>query len=224
MANNKSCGLENICMFSKSSQNISFLVGTCNQITNSPEIHNYVLILDVSDYWRIVIWWHKILQPKKYFLQNNRENSIIIFSLSINCQELEKEKKKVRKKGDLVWDGVGTAFGSQSIISSSLSSSAFLSLQITMGNLESEMCRKYWSGTEGTRSIWKVIKIGQNPILLSTYLCISSSFLSGRHLECRPLDPTLDISPNFVKEKKSISHLFLYPIKKDTLSYSDANL
>ena len=39
-------------------------------------------------------------------------------------------------------------------------------------------------------------------------------FLSGWHLECRPLDSTLDTSPNFVKEKKSISHLFFILLEK----------
>ena len=36
---------------------------------------------------------------------------------------------------------------------------------------------------------------------------LSLSFFLGRHLGCRPQDPTLDISPNFVK-KKAFSLLF----------------
>ena len=32
-------------------------------------------------------------------------------------------------------------------------------------------------------------------------------FLLGRHFGCRPQDPTLDISPNFVKKKRKKKHL-----------------
>ena len=102
------------------------------------------IITDTICKWLLKVWdWNYNPKKNHFTKQKFGEHPFffhnIIFSLSINCQELRKRKKSGKGGFSLRW--CGNSFGSQSIISSSLSSSAFLSLQITMGNFESRMCR-----------------------------------------------------------------------------------